>query len=192
MSKAAEGALKLHFDMQQSARKATQTHTVDLSDMRVVVLPDALNEVLLWFWPFLDDALGALGAYQRFSLALSRNMQTLPVSVGPPLVTLDATVKMRGARFALLENPAEEDTYGFVGAFVLDVKYSDKQQRDDKANRVKRSQSADVTLTADLQKALVRDYNDTALPIIPSFTVQVSIFSFFFFSFQPIFFAVMQ
>jgi hypothetical protein len=167
--------LSVKFGMSQSADNSvsTQEYTVDVSDVALIVLPDVLNEATLWLFPFLEDLTAALDAYKRFRLALSRSMRVVPVQLGPPLVRLTADVSVRRARFALVEAVDNADSFGFVGAFVLDLRYVDEQRRDAATERTQRTQTATMQLTADISKCILREAATTALPIAPQFNASI-------------------
>jgi hypothetical protein len=157
----------LKFDLAQSESKSAQRFTVDVGDVAIVVLPDVLNELLIWFFPVLEDTMAALDAYRRFSLALSRNMLALVVTLGPPLVQLSADVNVARARFALVESMLNADSLGFVGALVAEARYTDEQRRDATTHVTQRTQQATANITADLSKCFLAEYDTTALPIAP-------------------------
>jgi hypothetical protein len=149
--------VSLKFDLAANESKVSQRFTVDVGDVAIVVLPDVLNELLIWFFPFLDDMMAALDAYRRFSLALSRNMLALVVALGPPHVQLSADVSVRRARFALVESVQNADSLGFVGALAAEANYSDEQRRDATSGVTQRTQQASARITADLSKCFLAE-----------------------------------
>jgi hypothetical protein len=157
----------LKFELAANEHRAAQKFTVDLGDVAIVVLPDVLNELLIWLFPFLDDVMAALDAYRRFSLALSRNMLALVVALGPAHVQLSADVSVRRARFALVESVQNADSLGFVGALGAEAHYSDEQRRDATSGVTQRMQQASARITADLSKCFLAEADATALAIAP-------------------------